>query len=103
MRTLPMMLLLGCPFVDDLVGGDDKGDTGEPVVPSADLLLVIDNSSSMEDEASAIALAAESIVDTLAATGDWQIGVTSTTNDPSDGGGGTAGELFGEPVRLSDP
>jgi hypothetical protein len=101
MRALPILLLLGCPLGAGPDAVPDKDDTGDAPAP-VDLVLLVDNSTSMEEETAEIALAAEDIVATLAASGDWQIGVTSVTTDATYGDRGVAGRLFADPVRLSD-
>ncbi|MFZ5480049.1 MAG: hypothetical protein ACOZNI_25010 [Myxococcota bacterium] len=101
MRLLPLALLIGCPFPDDDDKDDDTG-AGGPV--EADLVLLVDNSSSMEDESEAVALAADELVAAFLADGDreWQVGVTTVTTDPSAGSAGVAGALVGEPIALGD-
>jgi hypothetical protein len=102
MRWLPLLLLAACPLpTDDKSPEDTTGETDGPA--PIDLVLLVDNSSSMDEESVQIGAHAEEIVAALVATGDdWQLGVTSVTTDPTAGDEGVAGDPYGEPIALGE-
>lgn len=102
MRMLPFLLLLvACPSSskhDDDDEEDEEDDSGDEAV-MADILLVVDNSGSMTDEAQDLALAIEALTVGLGDL-DWQVGITTASVDWSNGASpdiepGEAGLLTG--------
>mgnify|MGYP001569777468 CR=1 FL=1 len=88
--------LLGCWFTDEEV--ERAAEAAAP--PTVDVLLVIDTSGSMKEEASALALGLDAVVAGLG-DADWQLGVTTVTADY--GAAGTAGIDPGEAGTLVGP
>ena len=102
---LCMALSMGCAITDEDLDAWFYG--AYPDVASTDLLFVVDNSSSMSQEAGALGTSADAFVDAVSdGSVDYRIAITTTTPDDKASNGmdpGEGGRLIGPPILKDDP
>lgn len=93
----------------DGVTGTASVTIAPPEIPALDIVLVMDNSSSMQQEASSLADAMDELASGLASVGvtDWRIGITTTSvifsGGPTSGIDPGEGGRFFNGTMLTDP